>query len=124
MVIIAVAMKAVSALASAIADGVARSQENTSSIAKNLNISNNQAQKLSQNMSAASFGSGALFLSSKGLTESLVEINSELGTSVQFTAEQLATFTKLKKTAGLTGEAFYHHTHHFLFLGKVHRFLL
>ena len=104
MVQIAIAMKAVSALASAIADGFARSQENTSSIAKNLNISNNQAQKLSQNMSAASFGSGALFLSSKGLTESLVEINSELGTSVQFTAEQLATFTKLKKTAGLTGE--------------------
>jgi len=104
MVVIAIGLKAINALTSALSKGFARSQENTGALAKNLNISNEEAMGLSKNLSAASFGSDALFLSSKGLTETLVEINKELGTSIQFSTEQLATFTKLRETAGLTNE--------------------
>lgn len=104
MVVIAIGLKAIGALTSALSKGFARSQENTGELAKNLNISNKEAMQLSRGMSAASFGSDALFLSSKGLTETLVEINKELGTSIQFSTQQLATFTKLRETAGLTNE--------------------
>ncbi len=101
---IAIGMKAMSAFVSMISEGFARSQENTGALAKNLNITNDEAMSLSKNLSQASFGSDNLFLSSKGLTETLVEVNKELGTSIQFSTQQLATFTKLRETAGLTNE--------------------
>jgi hypothetical protein len=100
----AIALKFLSKIFTSLKDGFLKSQENTGNLAKNLNISNKEAMGLSSSMSAASFGSDALFLSSKGLTETLVEINKELGTSIQFSVEQLSTFTKLRETAGLTNE--------------------
>jgi hypothetical protein len=97
-------LKVVSSLAGKIAEGFKRSQENTGNLAKNLNITNGEAMELSKSFSQASFGSDRLFVSSKGLTETLIAINSELGTSVQLTSEELLTFTKLRETAGLTNE--------------------
>jgi len=97
-------LKVVSSLAGKIAEGFQRSQVNTGILAKNLNITNGEAMELSKSFSQASFGSDRLFVSSKGLTETLVAINSELGTSVQLSAEELLTFTKLRETAGLTNE--------------------
>jgi len=102
LVVLGLALKGLNAIVGLVADGFKRSQENTSSLAKNLNINNREAMQLSKNMSAASFGSDRLFVSSKGLTETLVAINSELGTTVQLSAEELLTFTKLRETAGLT----------------------
>jgi len=97
-------LSAISTLAGKIADGFKRSQENTGALAKGLNITNGEAMQLSKSFSQASFGSDRLFVSSKGLTETLVAINSELGTTVQLSAEELLTFTKLRETAGLTNE--------------------
>lgn len=97
-------LSAISTLAGKIAEGFQRSQENTGALAKGLNITNNEAMQLSKSFSQASFGSDRLFVSSKGLTETLVAINSELGTTVQLTSEELLTFTKLRETAGLTNE--------------------
>jgi len=102
LTVASIAIAGLAKIAGLVADGFKRSQENTSSLAKNLNITNNEAMQLSQNMSAASFGSDRLFVSSKGLTETLVAINSELGTTVQLSNEELLTFTKLRETAGLT----------------------
>jgi len=97
-------LSAISTLAGKIADGFKRSQENTGALAKGLNITNGEAMQLSKSFSQASFGSDRLFVSSKGLTETLVAINSELGTTVQLSSEELLTFTKLRETAGLTNE--------------------
>jgi hypothetical protein len=102
LVVATLSLQGLIKIAGLVADGFKRSQENTSSLAKNLNINNREAMELSKNMSSASFGSDRLFVSSKGLTETLVAINSELGTSVQLTSEELLTFTKLRETAGLT----------------------
>jgi hypothetical protein len=104
LVLVGIAVKAITSLVSNLADGFKRSQENTGSLAKNLNITNGEAMELSKSMSEASFGSDRLFVSSKGLTETLVAINSELGTTVQLSTEELLTFTKLRETAGLTNE--------------------
>ena len=97
-------LSAISTLAGKIAEGFQRSQENTGALAKGLNITNGEAMQLSKSFSQASFGSDRLFVSSKGLTETLVAINSELGTTVQLSSEELLTFTKLRETAGLTNE--------------------
>jgi hypothetical protein len=104
LVVTSIAITSLTKMAGLLADGFKRSQENTGNLAKNLNITNGEAMELSKNFSQASFGSGRLFVSSKGLTETLVAINSELGTSVQLTSEELLTFTKLRETAGLTNE--------------------
>ena len=104
LAVTSIAIAGLAKIAGLVADGFKRSQENTSSLAKGLNITNNEAMQLSKNMSDASFGSDRLFVSSKGLTETLVAINSELGTSVQLSTEELLTFTKLRETAGLTNE--------------------
>ncbi len=104
LVSVSLLLSAISTLAGKIAEGFQRSQENTGALAKGLNITNGEAMQLSKSFSQASFGSDRLFVSSKGLTETLVAINSELGTTVQLSSEELLTFTKLRETAGLTNE--------------------
>jgi hypothetical protein len=83
--------------------GFLGADKNTSLLAKNLNMSADQAHDLNRGFMASSKGSGQLFVSSTGLVETLSEINSELGTSVVLNQDQIETMTKLKKTAGLTG---------------------
>ena len=104
LTVASIAIAGLAKIAGLVADGFKRSQENTGALAKGLNITNKEAMELSKNMSASSFGSDRLFVSSKGLTETLVAINSELGTTVQLSNEELLTFTKLRETAGLTNE--------------------
>jgi len=104
MVVLAIAMKGISMIVLKIADGFKRFDENVGSISKGLNISNREATEVAQSMTAASFGSGKLFVSAKGLGETLTFINSTLGTSVVLSNDQLVTFTKLREIAGLTNE--------------------
>ncbi len=85
-------------------EGFSNFDKQTSILAKGLNISADQATNLNKQFALASKGSGQLFVSNEGLIETLNEINSELGTSVVLNQEQINTMTKLKKTAGLTGE--------------------
>jgi len=102
--ILSLSIKGISVIVGKIADGFNRSQVTTGDIAKNLSISNGEAMGITQGMMDASFGSDKLFVSSKGLGETLVAINSSLGTSVVLSNEQLETFTKLRATAGLTND--------------------
>jgi hypothetical protein len=104
MVVLAIAMKGLSMIVTQIADGFKRFDETTGNIAKNLNLTNSEAREVSKGFFDASLGADSLFVSSKGLGETLSFINSSLGTSVVLSNEQLATFTKLRETAGLTNE--------------------
>ena len=104
MVMLAIAMKGITMIVTKIADGFKRFDETTGSIAKGLSITNSEARGVAQGMTRASFGADTLFISSKGLGETLVSINASLGTSVVLSNEQLTTFTKLRETAGLTNE--------------------
>jgi hypothetical protein len=80
------------------------SDTSTSDIAKNLNMSYSNALGMKQELTAAANNSGDLFVTSKGMANSLVAINNELGTSVMLNKENLATFTKLRESAGMTNE--------------------
>jgi hypothetical protein len=80
------------------------SDTSTSNIAKNLNMSYSDALGMKQELTAAAISSEDLFVTSKGMSDSLVAINNELGTSVMLNKENLATFTKLRESAGMTNE--------------------
>ena len=88
----------------AIVKGVKALEEDTGTLAKNLNVSAGEARIMSGNFADAASSNDSLFVSSQGLAESSMEINDALGTSVNYTADQLKKFTELKKTAGLTAE--------------------
>jgi hypothetical protein len=80
------------------------SDTSTSNIAKNLNMSYSNSLGMKQELTAAANSSGDLFVTSKGMADSLVAINDELGTSVMLNKENLATFTKLRESAGMTND--------------------
>ena len=88
----------------AVVKGIKALEEDTGTLAKNLNISAGEARIMAGNFADAASSNDSLFVSSQGLAESTMEINDALGTSVNYTADQLKTFTELKKTAGLTAE--------------------
>lgn len=76
----------------------------TANLAKNLNISFKEAKSLNTELKSAAAASGDIFITSKGLAESLSFINQTLGVRANINNEDLITFTKLRATAGLTNE--------------------
>tara|TARA_B100002019_G_scaffold32073_1_gene26037 strand:- start:8719 stop:11130 length:2412 start_codon:yes stop_codon:yes gene_type:complete len=75
-----------------------------SDVAKNLNMGEMSALKTVKSLKATAIASNDLFVNTKGLVESLMEINKTLGTNVMLNKEDLITFTKLREAAGLTNE--------------------
>lgn len=75
-----------------------------SDVAKNLNMGEMSALGTVKSMKATAIASNELFVNTKGMVESLVEINKTLGTNVMLNKEDLITFTKLREVAGLTNE--------------------
>jgi hypothetical protein len=78
--------------------------ETTGNIAKKMNMSYSSALTMKKELTAAANVSGDLFITSKGMAESLIAINAELGTSVMLNEKNLATFTTLRERAGLTND--------------------
>jgi hypothetical protein len=72
--------------------------------AKDLNISNDEANNLRQELDNIANASFSLFVNTQALGESLLAINKTLGTNVMLNERDLKTFTKLREIAGLTNE--------------------
>jgi len=72
--------------------------------AKDLNISNDEANNLRQELDNIANASFSLFVNTQALGESLLAINKTLGTNVMLNEKDLKTFTKLREVAGLTNE--------------------
>jgi hypothetical protein len=73
-------------------------------LAKGMNMSYNQGVLLNQEFRDIANASGDIMINQKGLEESLLAINSTMGTNAMLSDETLKTFTKLRETAGLTNE--------------------
>lgn len=73
-------------------------------LAKNLNISYNEAVDLQSELLSAANTSGTLSITAKGLGEALMAANGELGIFNTTIDDNLILFQKLHKTAGLTYE--------------------
>lgn len=84
--------------------GMMDADKSAGEIAKELNISSNEANKLSGNLLEASRNSDQLGVTYEGQKHALMAINAELGTSSEISAKQLATFSKLETLAGMTQE--------------------
>jgi hypothetical protein len=68
---------------------------------RQIGLSADQARQLNRHFQDVSYNSGNIFINSKKLLESQVELNKEMGVNVQLSDEQLQTNTMLKDLAGL-----------------------
>lgn len=91
-------------LVNGIIDSFVKLDTSTGNLAKNLNLSYQEAAALNKELVKSAAASGDIFVTSQGLAESLSFINQTLGARVKISNEDLTTFTKLREVAGLTNE--------------------
>jgi len=92
------------AMGKALLNAFTELDKSTGDLAKNLNISYSEANALQKELFVAAANSNSVFVTTKGMSESLGVINQQLGTSVMLNKENLAIFTQLRESAGLTNE--------------------
>jgi hypothetical protein len=80
------------------------SDASTGELAKNMNMSYSEASSLRSELQSISNLSGDVLINSKGLQESLIAVNAELGTNVMLNSENLKTYTLLREASGLSME--------------------
>jgi hypothetical protein len=78
--------------------------KNVGQLARNMNVSYNEARSLNMEMNDFATSSDSVFVTTQGMNESLSAINATLGTNAKLNKDDLATFTKLREAAGLTNE--------------------
>jgi hypothetical protein len=86
---------------SAVADLAIGINDNIIKAGRNLNLNSEQAIKLNRHFQDVSRSNGDVFVTSKKLLESQVEIGNELGINNTLTDEQLSANIKLKDIAGI-----------------------
>ncbi len=84
--------------------GMMKADESAGKIAKGLNVSVGEANKLSGELLKASQSSEELGVTYDGQKHALMAINKELGISTSISAKTLATFSKMENLAGMTQE--------------------
>ena len=95
---------AMSFLSKGLMDAFKHIDADTAGIAKNQNMSYNEALKVTKELKTQALASGDVFVTTAGMVESMGAVNSALGISVKLTAEQATEFTSLREQAGLTNE--------------------
>ena len=86
------------------AAAIVQGDKATGDLAKSMNKTYLEANKLRGELNNIANLSGDNFVTTKGLQETLTAINGTLGTNVMLNEENLKTFTKLRETSGLTNE--------------------
>ena len=88
----------------AIAKATFEGSDNINKLQKELGISYKSAYNLQNGLALAAADSEKLFITSKKLNESLVELTKQTGLIADFGGETLVTFTTLKNQLGLSGD--------------------
>lgn len=97
--------KAGLAIAAAFTKQLIAADKETTALAKRLNLSKVEGVALKQEFAAAAFQAGDIAVNSVRISKAQLSLNNQLGTSVQFSNEIAATFSKLTKIVGLSAEA-------------------
>ncbi len=92
------------AAVTAISKMLSASDKAAGELAQGMNMSYNSAQQMRLELNAQATQSDSIFSSTEKLSESLLAINSTLGTNVMLNKEDLETFTMLREAAGFTNE--------------------
>lgn len=85
-------------------DAVIGADKATGDLAKNMNMTYEEANKTRHDMTMMAMSSGDIAVNTEGIQKSQMAINDALGTNVMLNKEDLVTMTKLQKTAGLTSD--------------------
>ena len=85
-------------------DAVIGADKATGDLAKNMNMTYEEANKTRHDMTMIAMSSGDIAINTEGIQKSQMAINDALGTNVMLNKEDLVTMTKLQKTAGLTSD--------------------
>lgn len=93
-----------SALASGIIKSIKEVDKAAGDTARGMNMSYSEAVKFRGELSEAADVSNSQYVTSKGLLETNLAINSALGTSVKLSDKNVQAFTELRVTAGLTND--------------------
>jgi hypothetical protein len=83
-------------------DALKASDKATGELAKSMNISYSEANSMRNELQVVANLSGDVMINTKGLQESLMAVNAELGTNVMLNSENLKIYTKLREASGLT----------------------
>tara|TARA_R110001632_G_scaffold90220_1_gene193964 strand:- start:775 stop:3186 length:2412 start_codon:yes stop_codon:yes gene_type:complete len=75
-----------------------------SKMAKSMNMSYSDALQMRSELTNAAAASGNIFVNTKGMQESLMAVNSTLGTNVMLSGEMLTQMTEMREMAGFTNE--------------------
>lgn len=78
--------------------------QTTGDIAKNMNMTYDEALALTGELKKQAKESGSVFVTTEGMAESMLAVNEAMGTSVKLSAEQAAQFTEMREAAGFTNE--------------------
>lgn len=97
--------KAGLAVAVAFTKQLKAADKETTSLAKRLNLSKAEGVALKQEFAAAAFQAEDIAVNSVRIGKAQLALNDQLGTSVQFSNEIAATFSKLTEIVGLSAEA-------------------
>jgi hypothetical protein len=73
-------------------------------LAKNMNMTYSEALKTKKELSSVAANSMDAFVTSEGLSNSLMEINSTLGTNAKLNEKNLVFFTRMRESAGFTND--------------------
>jgi hypothetical protein len=89
---------------SGIADLLLGANDQIIKAGRNLGLSTAQSEKMMHHFQDVSFRNNDIFVTSKKLLETQVEVGAQLGINNQLTDEQLSTLSKLKDLAGIDAE--------------------
>ena len=85
--------------------GALQASDNIANIAKNTGVSADEAKRLQTNFAIAAVNSDKLFITSKDLNKSFVELSSQTGLIADFGGQTLVTQSTLTKQLGLSADA-------------------
>ena len=92
------------ALLAALVTALVGADKASSEMAKSMNMSYSDALKMRSELTSAAAASGNLFVTTKGMQESLMAVNSALGTGGELNADMLVQMTEMREMAGFTNE--------------------
>ena len=98
-------VKAANAAADVFLTAIMATDEETTKMARSLNMSKDEAIDIKQQFAQIAINSGDIAINSIRLGKANAGLNAQLGTGVRFSGEMLTTFSKLTEIVGISAEA-------------------
>jgi len=98
-------IKSANAAADVFLTAIMKTDEETTKMARSLNMSKDEAIDIKEQFAIIAVNSGDIAINSIRLGKANADLNAQLGTGVRFSGEMLTTFSKLTEIVGISAEA-------------------